>query len=262
MNQAQARTVHIQKAMFSILAGLCLALAAASSLAAHDPDRSTYRAPRAAVAPLVDGVPDDAAWAQAPWRALDQQWLGPPVEAADFSGRYKITWTENRLYVLVEIVDDILIDRYRDPLVRYWDDDCLEIFLDEDFSGGEHQHNHNAFAYHFSLDNRAIDIGTDGKPRDYTHHVQSRWKQSGDKVYWEVGIQVYPDTYVDGGADNVPVTLEPGKVMGFLAAYCDNDGSEIRENFMGSEYAAGDHKDRAWIDAGLFGKLELVDSQR
>ena len=26
---------------------------------------------------------------------------------------------------------------HRDPLVQYWDDDCLEIFLDEDFSGGD-----------------------------------------------------------------------------------------------------------------------------
>ena len=184
----------------------------------------------------------------------------PRWRKSDFSGRYKLTWNEQRLYVLVEIVDDILIDRYRDPLVQYWDDDCLEIFLDEDFSGGNHQHNHNAFAYHLSLDNRAIDIGTDGSPREYTHHVESRWRQAADKLYWEVGFDVYPDTYVDGSDRNRPVKLAPGKIMGFLAAYCDNDGSDLRENFIGSEYAAGDHKDRAWIDAGLFGKLVLVDS--
>ena len=47
--------------------------------------------------------------------------------------------------------------------------------------------------------------------------------------------------------------------MGFMLAYCDNDGSELREHFVGSEFAAGDRKDRGWIDAGLFGKLELVE---
>jgi hypothetical protein len=57
---------------------------------------------------------------------------------------------------------------HRDPLVQYWDDDCLEIFLDEDFSGGDHQYNHNAFAYHVSLDNQAIDIGTDKAARNYS----------------------------------------------------------------------------------------------
>lgn len=244
-----------------VLLAACVSLTAAPAYSNHDPDRSNYQAPRAVEVPRIDGVPDDSAWSRAQWRNLDQRWLGPAIDASDFSGRFKITWNESQLFVLVEIVDDILIDRYRDPLVRYWDDDCLEIFLDEDFSGGEHQHNHNAFAYHLSLDNRAIDIGTDGKPRDYSHHVNSQWRQIGDKLYWEVGIHVYSDRYVDDGDDNQPVKLHAGKVMGFLAAYCDNDGSEIRENFMGSEYAAGDHKDRAWIDAGLFGRLELVDEK-
>ena len=160
---------------------------------------------------------------------------------------------------MVEIVDDVLIDTHRDPLVQYWDDDCLEIFIDEDHSGGNHQFNHNAFAYHLSLDNQAIDIGTDKKPHSYTHHLESRWQQHGNKVIWEVGIDIYTDAYRDGGSDNQPQQLAAGKIMGLLVAYCDNDGSEIRENFIGSEHAAGDHKDRGWIDAGLFGNLELVE---
>ena len=80
-------------------------------------------------------------------------------------------WTAKRIYILGEIVDDILFDSHRDPLVQYWDDDCLEIFIDEDHSGGDHQYNHNAFAYHMSLDNQAIDIGTDKQPHSYSHHV-------------------------------------------------------------------------------------------
>ena len=225
----------------------------------HDPDRSLYRAPRAEFAPTVDGSPDDGAWALATWRAVDQRWLGPEYTPDDFSGRYKVVWTEQRLYVLFEFTDDILIDRYRDPLTQYWDDDTLEVFIDEDHSGGNHQYNHNAFAYHFSLDNQAIDIGTDKQPRSYTHHVESRWQQNGDLIHWEVSIQVYPDSYVDGGNDNSPVKLHAGKIMGFLLAYCDNDGSEIRENFIGSEVAEGPSPDRGWIDAGLFGTLELID---
>ena len=207
----------------------------------------------------MDGVANETAWQMAPWRALDNRWLGPEISDEDFQGRYKIVWTQSKIYLLVEIVDDVLIDTHRDPLVQYWDDDCLEIFIDEDHSGGDHQYNHNAFAYHLSLDNQAIDIGTDRQPHSYSHHVESRWRQQGDKVIWEVGIDVYTDTYRDGADDNQPQQLAAGKIMGILVADCDNDGSEIRENFIGSEYAAGDHKDRGWIDAGLFGTLELVE---
>jgi len=225
----------------------------------HDPDRSHYYAPRAAEAPRIDGIADDSAWARAEWRELNHRWLGPEITAEDFRGRYKLVWTEEKLYLLAEIVDDILFDSHRDPLDRYWDDDTLEIFIDEDHSGGNHQYNHNAFAYHVSLDNQAIDIGTDKQPRSYTHHVESVWKQQGDKLVWEVSVDIYTDAYRDGAPDNRPVLLSAGKVMGFLLAYCDNDGSEIRESFIGSEHAAGPNKDRGWIDAGLFGTLELVE---
>ena len=129
---------------------------------------------------------------------IDHLWLGPEYSAEDFSGRFKVAWTEERLYILVEVVDDILFDSHRDPLVQYWDDDCVEIFIDEDYSGGDHQYNHNAFAYHMSLDNQAIDIGTDERPHNYSHHVESRWKQTGNKVVWEFAIDIYTDDYVDG----------------------------------------------------------------
>jgi hypothetical protein len=225
----------------------------------HAEGRSEYRAPRAAQAPSVDGVADDAAWQSAPWRELSHRWLGEDYAASDFQGRYKVVWTPERIYLLVEIVDDILIDAHRDPLVRYWDDDCLEVFVDEDFSGGDHQYNHNAFAYHVSLDNRAIDIGTDRQPRDYSHHVESRWRQSAGKVTWELAISIYTDEYADDSHGNRPVVLTPGKLLGLMIAYCDNDGSDLREIFVGSESVPNGPKDRGWIDAGLFGALLLAD---
>jgi len=225
----------------------------------HVEGRTEYRAPRAAELPTIDGVADDRAWQSAAWQELSHRWLGPGHSPADFEGRYKVVWGPDRIYLLVEIVDDVLIDTHRDPLVQYWDDDCLEIFVDEDHSGGEHQYNHNAFAYHLSLDNRAIDIGTDRRPRDYSHHVESRWRQSADKVTWEVAISIYGAEYVDGGDGNAPVPLTPGKVLGLMVAYCDNDGSELRENFIGSESVPHGPTDRGWIDAGLFGSLVLAD---
>jgi len=225
----------------------------------HVEGRSEYRAPRAAEVPAIDGVADDTAWQSATWRELSHRWLGPEYSPADFQGRFKVVWAPERIYLVVEIVDDILIDAHRDPLVRYWDDDCLEVFVDEDYSGGDHQYNHNAFAYHVSLDNRAIDIGTDRQPRDYSHHVESRWQQSAGKVTWELAISIYTDEYVDDSSSNEPVVLTPGKILGLMVAYCDNDGSDLRENFIGSESVPHGPTDRGWIDAGLFGALVLAD---
>jgi len=230
-----------------------------ASEAAHYEHRTRYLAPMAAAAPTVDGVAEEAVWERARWQELTYRWLGPEYSAADFQGRYKVVWTADKLYILGEFVDDILIDTHRDPLVQYWDDDCLEIFLDEDFSGGEHQYNHSAFAYHMSLDNQAIDIGTDKKPHNYSHHVESRWKQQGNKIIWELAIDIYRDEYVDGSDTNVPTKLAAGKIIGLMVAYCDNDGSELRENFVGSEVVLSGPKDRGYIDAGLFGALVLVE---
>ncbi len=190
------------------LAAASLALVLAAPVAAqHYEGRSEYAAPHAAAGVVVDGIADDAVWAEASWRALDQRWLGPEYTPEDFTGRFKIAWGEDQVYLLVEVTDDILIDTHRDPLVQYWDDDCLEIFIDEDYSGGEHQFSHNAFAYHMSLDNQAIDIGTDKKAQNYSHHVESQWRQQGDKIVWEVAIDIYTDDYVDGADDNKPITL-------------------------------------------------------
>ena len=248
------------RAVLGLLIAVALPLAPATATAkrsTHAPGRSEYRAPKAKHAPTVDGVANEVIWKRARWQGITHRWLGPDYSAKDFQGRFKVVWTPARIYLLVEVVDDILFDSHRDPLVQYWDDDCLEIFLDEDYSGGEHQHNHNAFAYHVSLDNQAIDIGTDKLPHSYSHHVQSRWQQRGNKIVWELAIDVYSDEYVDGSDDNAPIELSAGKVLGLMIAWCDNDGSALRENFIGSESAPGEKKDRGWIDAGLFGSLTL-----
>ena len=255
---ASFKTLSVPLAVVFMLPACAVQPAISSANDMHDKDRTVYSAPFAQVAPKVDGKADEKVWQLAKWQPLNQRWLGPEYTKEDFQGKYKVVWTGSTLYLMAEIVDDILIDTHRNPLTQYWDDDCLEIFLDEDFSGGDHQFNHNAFAYHFSLDNQAIDIGTDKKPHSYTHHVKSQWKQQGDKIIWELSIDVYTDQYKDQATDNQKATLFAGKIMGLLAAYCDNDGSELRENFIGSEVAAGPEPDRGWKDAGLFGKLILV----
>jgi Domain of unknown function (DUF1083). len=207
--------------------------------------------------PTIDGLANDAAWANAEWLPLDQIWIGGPLSPGDFSGRYKLLWDENNLYVLAEITDDALVDTHEDGLSRYWDDDCLEIFVDEDASGGNHQYSYNAFAYHIALDGKVVDIRPDSAFAYFNDHCLMRRNTVGNTTVWEVAVKIFDgNRYVDGG-ENIPKMLQSGKKMGFALAYCDNDRSLEREHFIGSVRVEGEDKNRGWIDAGIFGLLTL-----
>ena len=240
----------------SSLAASLLSLTIATS--AH-----AYEAPQAKVAPSIDGLNNDPAWSSAEWEAIDQLTLGEQPSADDFSGRFKIVWTAKKLYLLAEIVDDVLIDTHADPLDSYWEDDTLEIFIDEDKSGGDHLENYNAFAYHIALDNQTVDFSSEGKPRTLNDHVDSVWKRSSEnpnKVIWEASFDIYSDEFKDQNNTAKPVTLTAGKELGFMVAYCDSDGNDGRQHFIGShdiEAVDGD-KNRGYIDASVFDNLKLV----
>ena len=214
---------------------------------------------KATIKPEIDGKADEDIWKNNIWLPLDQRWLGNAYSSDDFSGRYKLTWAEDALYLLAEITDDKLIDTNKDPLVAWWDDDCLEIFIDEDNSGGEHQFNHNAFAYHIALDGNVVDMSTKKTGKLYNSHIESKRITTGNKTIWEVKISLFNDAYKDD-AENSPIKLQAGKLMGFALAYCDNDDSKERENFIGSVYVDGEDKNRGWIDANIFGTLKLINN--
>lgn len=219
-----------------------------------------YEAPKATTAPTIDGIGNDACWNNANWYTQDQLWLGTAPTAADFTGKFKITWDANKLYVLGEIVDDVLNDNYADPLSNYWEDDTWEVFLDENKSGGDHQNNYNAFAYHISKFYDAVDIGTDGNPKLLNSHVNVKRTAVGNVYTWEAAFDVYTDKFVYNAASNPKAVLEAGKVLGFAMAYCDNDGGTTRQSFIGSEVVAGTDKNQAYKNASVFGKLTLVNS--
>lgn len=241
-------------------------LALASCLAACTNVNAEFVAPYANQAPVIDGVADEAVWQTSQWHPIDVPIIGDSIDAPDFAGRYKLLWTESALYLTAEITDDKLFDQNPDPLIAYWDDDCLEIFVDEDRSGGIHLNDYNAFAYHVGLDNQVSDIGPDGKdggmPVLLNEHVESQWQRQAEapfSIVWETKIYLYPDTF-HHDKPGKPVKLDADKTIGFMLAYCDNDGSQHRENFIGShpiEPVNGD-SNRGYIDASVFAELTLV----
>lgn len=217
---------------------------------------------------MINGIVDEVSWELAKWQPINNLILGSAPSVNDFSGQFKVMWDEEQLYLLVEIIDDILFDQHADPRYLYWDDDCLEIFLDEDASGGDHQFNFNAFAYHVALDNQAVDIGeknADGSDNFVllNEHVTSVWRRSEsapNKVVWEVAVRVYDDSFTMQMKNPQAVNLFKGKQIGFMLAYCDNDGSKEREHFIGSTdiKAVNGSKNLGYITSDVFQKLMLI----
>jgi len=215
-------------------------------------------------APLtVDGYIDQSIATQE-FKPLFFVMDGTEPTADDFSGSYHLGWREEALYLTVKFKDDVLIDKIGPPLERYWDDDALEIFIDEDASGGKHQFDFNAFAYHIALDGQAIDIGP--SKDDTTNfialndHVTSAWKRQDDgSVVWEVKLSIFDDSFSLEGSHE-PVALNAGKELGFMLAYCDNDGAKIREHFVGSHAyeAQNGSLNLGFITADVFENIILV----
>lgn len=214
----------------------------------------------------IDGVGDEAFWADAIWYDIPYIWIpyGGTMTEGDFTGRVKFAWTETKLLVLAEIEDDVLSDTHEDPQDNYWNDDCFEVFLDEDYSGGWHQNSYNAFAYHCAINEEdVIDSGDDNAFNVYVNdHVEYDLDTVDATNYvWELAITIYDDTFNESNSTNNTVTLSHNKDMGIAIAYCDNDGGTQRENFIGLIDVAAEHFNSAWQDASVFGKLTLIDPE-
>jgi len=234
--------------------------------------------------PVFDGIGDDECWEKAEWQSIGQVWIpyGEFVLSDDFTGRYKAVWNydANLLCFLVEIVDDVLVDGYVPGEDNYPDFDILEVFIDEDKSGGMHRIDYgdenaqNAFSYHIAVDFPevgettesfvAMDITGFWERIDYADHFEHFVLRRYDhKNVYEFSLKVYADTYDHDNPEASRVQLTPDKIMGFTMAYCDNDDPEAsppkREKFYGSvwvpEYAYNSH----WENADYFGTMKLVD---
>ncbi|MBE0654841.1 MAG: hypothetical protein IH594_13655 [Bacteroidales bacterium] len=236
---------------------LLLLLAVLNSVHGQKVSYSSYKSESS---PVIDGITDEPCWSKADWGYINNEWFGLIMpDSSDFYGRYKATWTSDKLFLLVEITDDYLIDDIEDPLDQYWEDDCLEIFIDEDNSGGDHkccESAYNAFAYHTSpVTYDAVDLSSGGDfvPLLFNDHLEMEVRSNGNVHTIEMAIEIYGDNYDDAKEDNTTVNLVEGKIMGFSLAYCDDDGNG-RENFIGTQPGGLD----SWMNADLFGSIELV----
>ena len=269
--------------------------------------------PETTVSPVIDGQANDAAWDLVEWQPIDQIWMpydndpdylgheaglrlwdGPD----DFTGNFKVVWSSetNLLYFLVEVIDDVFVDGYvynSSPSAGggYPNYDIVEVFIDEDRSGGLHvfdgtgsvandwgSNAENAFAYHLAANAphneevqtgfHALDIAGSSwgnyRIADYASHFpEFALRKDGNLYTWEFSLIVHNDSYNHQNQEASVVKLESAKIMGLSMAYCDNDEpdrSPLRRNhFFGSVdvplRAYNDH----WKDADWFGVAKLVE---
>ncbi len=220
-----------------------------------------YKASFATQAPTIDGDTNDPVWSNNDtWYSYHQVWLnnaGSVPTPEDFSWKFKLAWDADLFYILAVITDDVISDKYASPLDRYYEDDCFEVFFDEDHSGGQHERSFQAFAYHVSLSYDIVDSDASGTPRLLNDHAKVRMDTIGGKYIWEAAFKVYDKSFTLANP-GVPVKLSKGKIMGWALSYCDNDGGAQRDHFFGSEIVEGTSKNVAYQNADVFGSVELV----
>jgi hypothetical protein len=245
--------------------------------------------------PRIDGVDDDHCWQNVSWQPIAQVWIpyGTEVDSHDFSGRYKVVWSSenNLLYFLVEVTDNVFVDGFIPGVTAdIYNYDIIEVFIDEDASGGLHVFDgegetalewggnaENAFAYHIYAD--YPDEGTvttefyagdlagtgwdDVIQIDYTSHIpEFALRRTGNTAVWEFSLIVYDDTYDHHNPEESRSRLYAGKEMGLSLAYCDNDDPyeepKTRDKFFGSVWVPAEAYNHHWIDADYFGRVRLV----
>ena len=271
-------------------------------IAQHGPVQDNpVLAPEAITPPVIDGQGNDSCWQQLPWQPILQTWLpyGAHVDSADYFGRYKVTWSSrtNLLYFLVEVTDNVFVDGFiAGKTADVYNYDIIEVFIDEDKSGGLHVFDakdssraewgtnaENAFSYHMyapfpkpgeiTKQHFAGDIaGTswaDVRRVNYASHIpEFALRRNGTKAIWEFSLIVYNDTYCDtlGNNDAARSHLHAGKAMGLSLAYCDNDHPEkdprVRDKFFGSVWVPAEAWNEHWKNADYFGTVKLIDHLR
>ncbi|MCK5138149.1 MAG: DUF362 domain-containing protein, partial [Bacteroidales bacterium] len=260
------------------------------AIPAENVNSNNFNAKEAVTLPVIDGLEDDDCWKTTSWLPIDQMWITwgePLLPFDDFKGEFKVMWSSvtDKLYFLVRTRDDVFVDGYSWPQGNYPDYDILEIFIDEDHSGGDHVFDTesslaaNAFSYHIAIDEPedgsttgsfvVCDIaGTSWGDRtipDYAGHFPELvLSKEGRNHIWEFSLNVHNDSYDHTNSAASLVELSTGKIMGLSMAYCDNDNPDedplSRDNFIASVYVPEAAYNDHWKNADGYGVVTLVES--
>ena len=201
-------------------------------------DDVTYHAKKTVLEIEIDGKPE-LAWRESPFAEITNICRGLKNVAgpSDFSGSFKILWSEKYLYLLFHIKDDIKFDvrKLKHPLDRplAYLLDCVEIFIEKE----------NAGAYFGFIFGQGL-----GTPDPTVKFAQT---DVPDGYYMEIGI---PWHLID-------VVPQESKKIRFETSIVDNDNRVESEVYVTRRsvisWSPYDNAN-AWEDTSVFGNIILI----
>ena len=105
---------------------------AASEMLAAYPHPKGYVAPRANGIVTIDGVPDEAAWAIAPWSDAFEDIEGNKQPKPRYRTRMKMLWDDKALYIAAELDDPHVWGHLTEHDAVIFADNDFEVFIDPD----------------------------------------------------------------------------------------------------------------------------------
>ncbi len=191
--------------------------------------------------PTIDGIVDPNEWTKAIEYPIDYIVVGDPNEVNDTNdlyGTWKALWDYDNLYFLVEVNDEAL---WRDSGASYYQDDCVEIFIDADNSKEVNDYDYiNDYQYQMPWANppeNAVYAGPFSAHRSTaTDGVVVAFQDTAKGYRCEV---MFPWTTLWGSTPNdMP---GPDSLIGLELQLDDDDNGGDRENTM------------LWSDGKYFG---------
>ncbi|MDH7598525.1 MAG: sugar-binding protein [Sedimentisphaerales bacterium] len=190
---------------------------------------------KASTAPTIDGAIDEV-WSGVKVNTIQRSYYRNISGLIDFSASFRSVWDANALYLLVEVSDEDL----RSDSSQYWQDDCVEIFVDPDNSKSS-TYGPDDLHFYFVWGQP----GRIGEARqDRTSHVRYAFAKTDKGYNLEVCL---PWT-------TLGVRPTPGTSIGLEVQVNDDDDGGDRDHKVGWNA----RQDNAWEDPSTFGNAYLA----
>lgn len=217
--------------------------------------------------PTVDGILNEPIWSYADKDSLlfgdTENWGNPWTHLSDNLVIWRAVWspTTNRLYVAVEVTDDIrgIFDDNNPGNPNYfpWNDESIEFYTDGDNSGGDYTNRYD-IAQQWRVSGQNVrNLNNYPSPNYnsvYTGNDFITAAQQGTQGNWicEGVFTIY------NVLPTQPKTLTEGNIIGWEIWYNDSDnetwenGHYVRDHQTGWKYTGP-----AYLNANYFGDLKL-----
>lgn len=200
--------------------GICLLLACTSGVRST---QTTGAIDFITNPPQLDGSDKDSCWTHASIYAIDQLWKGKYPFASDYLGRFRVCADSDRIFLLIEILDDSLATQTFRPAEFCAGRDELDLYYQEPLV----QRNGEDSLFH------QIKICSNGKIQSKTgilqpglNHVQVAVQQENKLTRWELS---FPRS---AQAGRLSPTKFPDITIGLAVSYTDWDKGSSRDCIM------------------------------